>query len=313
MNKRGNITVEAAIAVPSFILFIMTFVMLFNVLTVHKAMQEAISETANTLASYSYLGYKVKVLEIEQEVSQGVENKAASSKQQVSDFLDFYQLMQKSDTDISDFDFESMLGTLENASDSAMEVIRDPKTFGISVAYAVSQFIYEGGKTAVLSPLVNVMVRQYMENYHGWGKMAVNHIWVEGNMDYKSSKFYGVTPEIELEVHYNLRPLFFDGILPDLQLSNRIIVRCWGPGDSEAGIVKKTVTGWITPNSIKTGHVFHTMKCMSLNSNDSSRNVEVQVEQYISETGQTLYKTVEYKGKVYTLCKNCAIGGEIAK
>lgn len=313
MKKRGNITVEAAVAVPSFILFIMAFVMIFNVLTVHKAMQEAISETANALASYSYLGYKAKVLEIEQQASQGIDEKAASSKKQVADFLDFYQLMQGDDARISDTDFESMLGTLENASNSALEVIQDPKKFGISVAYAVSQFIYEGGKTAVLSPLVNVMVRQYMENYHGWGKNTVDHIWVEGDMDYMSSKFYGATPEIELEVHYAVRPLFFDGILPDLKLSNRIIVRCWGPGDSVSVIEKNTVTGWITPNSIQKGHVFHTMKCMSLNSNSSRRNVEVQVEQYVSESGQTLYKTVEYKGKVYTLCKNCAIGGEIAK
>jgi hypothetical protein len=313
VKKSGNITVEAAIAVPTFILFIMAFVMMFNVLTVHKAMQEAISETANTLASCSYLGYKAKVLEIEQEASQGIDEKAASSKKQVADFLEFYALMQDRDTRISGMDLDSMLGTLEKASNSALEVIQDPKKFGISVAYAVSQFIYEGGKTAVLSPLVNVMVRQYMDNYHGWTKNAVDHMWVEGDMDYMSSKFYGVTPEIELEVHYAVRPLFFDGILPDLKLSNKIIVRCWGPGDSEAVIVKKTAAGWITPNSIRKGHVFHTMKCMSLNSNASSRNVEVQVEQYVSETGQTLYKTVEYKGKVYTLCKNCAIGGEIAK
>jgi len=313
VNKRGNITVEAAIAVPSFILFIMAFMMIFNVLTVHKAMQEALSETGNSLAAYSYLGYKAKILEIEQEASIGVEKQASTSKKQVSDFVDLYRLLQPHEGGLSDLDSETLLGTLENASDSALEVIKDPKAFGISIAYAVSQFIYEGGKTAVLSPLVNQMVRQYLENYHGWSESAIDHIWIEGNMDYMSSKFYGATPEIELVVHYAVRPLFFDGVLPDLKLSNSLIVRCWGPGDSASEITKKTVVGWITPNSIKKGHVFHTMKCMSLNSNSAKSNVQIQVETYVSESGQTLYKTVEYKGKVYTLCKNCAIGGEIAK
>lgn len=309
LKKRGSMTIEAALAIPTFILFTMTFVMLFNILLIHKAMQEALTDTALTYSTHSYLGYKSGLLSAEGEIASEIDAKAGPFKTVVASFSEFYSVMSEGSDAINDQDFSTLMESLEGGDLTSLYDTEDPQAFGVGLAYTVSQFVYEEGKAGLIGPLTNVMIRKYFESHHGWSVAWIDQIWLSGELDYSDSRYYGVSPEIKLTVHYTVQPFFLDGILPDFRLSNSVTVRCWGPGDAGGSMKKETVSGWITPSGFKQSGVFHTMKCMSLNNNDIGKNVAIPVERYGDEKNGFIYSSVYYKGRMYTHCKNCENGG----
>lgn len=313
LKKRGSITIEAALVIPTFILFTMTFIMVFNVLLIHKAMQEALTDTALSYSTHSYLGYKSGLLSAESEIATEIDSKTVPFKKVVHSLSEFLRVIREGSDALNDQDFSALMESLEDGDLSSLYDIQDPQTFGVGLAYTVSQFIYEEGKAELIGPLTNLMIRKYFESHHGWSAAWINQLWLNGEIDYTDSRYYGVTPEIKLVVHYTVKPIFLDGMLPDFRLSNSVSVRCWGPGDAGGALKKDTVTAWITPSGIRESSVFHTMKCMSLNNNDMSKNVSVLVERYGDEKNGYIYGMVHYKGRAYTHCKNCENGGRLRR
>jgi len=64
MNRRGSVTVEAAVALPIFICCIVTVAFLIRVVYVQEKIQLAITNAANEMAMYSYLYEKSQVLDV---------------------------------------------------------------------------------------------------------------------------------------------------------------------------------------------------------------------------------------------------------
>lgn len=303
----GSISVEAAIAIPGLFIFCLFFVSLFQMLSIHKAMQEALTETGLTLSSYAYIGYKSGVLDLENALSTAVADKAAVAGDPINNLVTIYGLLKG-----DDFDADSMLSELEALGVGATVAFEDPKAFGVGLAYLAGQWFYEKGKTAALSLVVDGMLKNYLMSHHGWSEATVERLWTDGDLNYKDSRFLGVEPEMLIAVNYRVKPMFFTAVIPEFTFSNTVLVRCWGPGDTAGEIEKSTIQGWITATGVKKGGVFHTMKCMSQNHTQMSKNTLVEVEVFRNAAGEVIFtNTVSYGGKVYALCGNCAAGGVI--
>ena len=100
LNKKGSITVEAAILLPVFIIAIMVFVFIIKVYYTNEIIQHAITGACNEMSVYSLLYYETNA----DEVISGIERFSNSSK--VSDALGdtlLTSLVQKLGKDATDY------------------------------------------------------------------------------------------------------------------------------------------------------------------------------------------------------------------
>lgn len=89
-DKKGSITVEAALVLPIFICAVLTIGFLIKVYYVQEIFQQAITEAANEISSYSYVYYASGLYDIQEDIDSGLQEKAKEAEGLIAETEDFY-------------------------------------------------------------------------------------------------------------------------------------------------------------------------------------------------------------------------------
>lgn len=89
-KQTGSITVEAALVLPFVICVLLTLGLFTRVYYTYNIIHHALSEAAYEMAGLTYAYYSVGLYDLEQEVSGGLDRKAAQGEARLKEIQDAY-------------------------------------------------------------------------------------------------------------------------------------------------------------------------------------------------------------------------------
>lgn len=241
-NKRGSLTIEAAIVMPVMLIVIFTMGFLIQIFYVHMVVQHAINETAKEMATYTHLlekanlytydhGFAFNTFQQEDDtgwetVDIGVLNFPRNPNfRSVPGILDFMEELNKFITTIMTMDSSdladialSLLG--DYILSSAMSQLPD-YTSDLDGQYIANLF----GES-----IAQGLIRKYFVAA-GSATMEerLDNLNIEGGLDFEGTEFFASphTDRIRLVVTYKLRPVLPVPFFDELIITQHVIVRAW--------------------------------------------------------------------------------------
>lgn len=230
----GSITVEAAIAMPVFICAVMSIVFLLKVIYVQELIQHALSETANEIASYSYLYSVSGINQVNNSISSNLEMGHEKIKSQLNTVVQTYDSFTSAD----EKGIDSISEIEENLNQSTAvikEIMNNPKQEIRYIAYAFAKEGFEGAKTELmLTPLAKVLLTKYLVDKEQDVDKRLERLDIKGGidgLDFSGSKFFADRENIILEVKYKIKPNAPIRLVPEIPVVQRVVVRGWLDGD----------------------------------------------------------------------------------
>ena len=115
-NKRGSITIEAAISLPIFIFCIFTIAFIIRIIYIQEKVQFAVTNAANEMAMYSYLYDKSGILETVNVVKGATQEEKEATDNNLYETLNSLTVIQDSIENII-LEFQDVKDALEGATD----------------------------------------------------------------------------------------------------------------------------------------------------------------------------------------------------
>lgn len=262
-NEKGSITVEASIVMPIFICAVLSIAFFIRIIYVEKLVKHAIDETANELATYSYI-YSISGLneKNEQAVDYLKKQRELFDKQleSIGDSIDFIESSKKDvGQGLETFksgDIEGIRGAIETAASKkgdarekaeALKLIfnsfkDDPKKELISLACIFGDNAFKDIKPYAAQPIIRFFIKKHFKD----GKMDEDqrlrnlnvYDGFEG-LDFSQSKLLDDNKSIELIVRYRINTALPINFLPRVNIIQRSVVLAWLDGDRESNDSKE--------------------------------------------------------------------------
>ena len=232
-NRKGSITVEAAIILPVCICVIVGIGFFTKVVYVHEMIQHAINDTANEIAGMSYLITAGGLQSVDRDISDGLKEGSQTFEQHMSSISDGYRSL----TDFSQ-DADQAVKDGKNAADTVRDIVKDPVTAFKSMVCAIAQAGYNEGKGKALGEAAKFFIRKHLKtaqvpDVHE-RLLRLNIVDGFEGLDFGESLLFAEgTQDIDIVVRYRIDlPLPFD-VLPDIYMIQRATARAWldGGGD----------------------------------------------------------------------------------
>ncbi|GKX30938.1 hypothetical protein SH1V18_34180 [Vallitalea longa] len=254
---KGSLTVEAALVLPIFLMAILSIMYIMKIIYIHENIQQSLSETANELATYSYILDKSKILGAQQEIYQNASRNSSSGKNMYNRLEDLFKSIEggnsytyeekKLDTT---FVHTSNTSDLNSNIDNFLGIITKIKGIMKDNAETAYGSLYEmvDSLDSVLNSVKKTMVSGSLcegisvaNNYVGTKiaeKILDNYItdeqyerwYIVGGkkgMNFRHSKFMLDNQDIDLVVKYRINiPMPFPGIR-NIPMTQRVKVRGW--------------------------------------------------------------------------------------
>lgn len=257
----GSLTVEAALVLPIFLMAVLSIMYIMKIIYIHENIQQSLSETANELATYSYILDKSKILGAQQEIYQNASRNSSDGVSLYNHLEDLYKsidggnsythadkkLVTASVDTSSSSDMNSKIdgflhtvmrikelvkGNAETAYGSLYEMVDSLESVLNSVKKTmVGGAVSEGISVAnnyVGTKIAQEILDNYItdEQYRKWyivgGKKGMN---------FRYSKFMLDNQDIDLIVKYKIDiPMPFPGIR-NIPMTQRVKVRGWTGND----------------------------------------------------------------------------------
>ena len=220
MDRKGLLTVEAAITIPVFICVIASIIFFIKIIYVQEIMQHAIAETANEISTYSYIYSISGIQELNDKTTEELGKSRAKLNEQTGTLIDTYDCFS-----------------------AAGEILSNPKEELKLVAFAFAQSGVEGMKTElVLRPLARASLAKYIGNgsLEETDKRLKKLNVVDGfeGLDFSQSKLFEDKKNIDLIVKYKMKLILPISLMPELCFVQRVKVKAWL--DGEDGDEKET-------------------------------------------------------------------------
>ncbi|MCT4688729.1 TadE/TadG family type IV pilus assembly protein [Vallitalea sp.] len=259
---KGSLTVEAAIVLPIFLMAILSVVYIIKIMYIHESIQYSLSETANELATYSYIMEKSEILNAQQEIYKTASENVKNTNENIDNINEnlesIFNIIDGGNSYISGSDinikttFEDMYGSgnlneyikdfaktiskikeqvIGNASEayrSLNNIINSVETILHSIkGTLISECIYDG--LAVSNNFVGTKIAKSIFNDHISDEQYKKWYIVNGKdgINFRYSRFMLDDEDIDLIVKYKLEiPIPFPGI-KDIYITQRVKVRGW--------------------------------------------------------------------------------------
>lgn len=275
---------EAAIVLPIFICVVVSLAMMIKLIYIQDVMQHAIDEAANELAAYSYIYHVSNLQELDNSISDTIEDNAAQANNHTETFIDAYETMENTvqtgsaaATDI--IEASSSQGSfgsraeeiLEHASEAysiggqltkenmqsikALEQVlneagKDPRKEAESIAWMLSSGIYSDAKTIIAVPIVKQTIKKYLaQDGYNDVDMRLKRLNICGGfkgLDFYSSTFFKNNQDIDIIVKYKIELPLPIKLLPDIYIVQRSTARAWLEGGAGTGVDEMNI--WALPN-----------------------------------------------------------------
>ncbi len=258
-SDKGSATVEAAIVLPVFLIVLLSLAYIIRIFYAYNTIQTSLSEVARRIANMSYFyhvsglkDYSDQLSEMAQEAGNTLEDQKTTIVEAFGSFNDVIYSAQNTPNSGGDSidqiqqlleGSESLNENMTEAWELAESIISDPKQelrlfmtiFAQKLSYEVTNrlvcLIAKGDLGAELDKRVKIKGDDAARSLG-----VVNGI---GGMDFiPYSSTFGDTESLELVVRYSLKTPF--GLIPELQLSNRVKIIAWTGGRGTSVKVEKT-------------------------------------------------------------------------
>ena len=263
-NRKGSLTVEAAITLPVFVCVILSIALFMRVVYVHQLIQHAITDTANELATYSYLYSATGVQARHDAAKEYMEDKSKVFENHAKDVFSAYSSLKANkeqveeavgsnstaiiNGDIDSLDVESLKSDLGSAIGSAVsdagkisgvlaDAAKDPKKEIISIMCILADGAFEEAKTALATPLIKFCMAKHLrtEAIQDENK-RLRGLQVEGGfegLDFTESSLFKDKKTIDIVVRYKVKTILPIKLIPDVYIIQRATVRAWLDGDGK--------------------------------------------------------------------------------
>lgn len=257
-NRKGSLTVEAALVLPVFLCAVISIVFLVKAVLVHEIIQHAISETANELSTYSYIVTVSRLDEVDKHIQDGVRDKAGRFEEHISSYMEGYNALTSFKEDIKEdakealdrlrdggtdleaiddlqYDLENTKQKIENAVKGGKEAFANPAEEVAGMLFSMGGFAYDRSKGALLGEISKIFIKKYLktDKLPDAGK-RLEALNIEGGfegLDFSKSKFLDSSENIEIVVQYKLNLALPYNIMPDIHICQKAYARAWMDGD----------------------------------------------------------------------------------
>ena len=247
-RNKGSLTVEAAIALPVFICVVMSLVLLMRIIYVHSIIQHAITQTADELATYSYIYSVTGVQKLHDQAvdyldqnKETFENHAGEIVEAYGSLSDTGKALGDAAANPQDADLEQISQMLSDSSSQAeklagviTEAAKDPKKELMSLVCAFARAGMEDAKAILAEPLIRLVIGKYLRtgDISDADKRLLG-LQIEGGfngLDFKSSRFFSDKRSIDITVKYRMKNILPIRFLPEICIVQRASVRAWLDG-----------------------------------------------------------------------------------
>lgn len=208
-NRKGALTVEAALVLPIFICAILTIGFLTKAVYTHEIVQNAINEAANEMASSSYIYYISGMNDIDKTINHEIDEKKRKSVEYANYVLDLYK-------DLNDI-IQIQPETENIPNDSSNEML--------SVIASISEIGANKGKTII----GNKLIKSYIKR-HGLTDSRLKSLNID-RLDFSSSTYFENDEDIDVIVKYKINIPLPIKIVEHISIVQRATVRAWMGGD----------------------------------------------------------------------------------
>ncbi len=271
-NQRGAVTIEAAIALTSFLFM---FIMVYSIVTVCRfqaSVQVAINATAKEISQYSYLysmtGLHEAMTELQEEGNATKEDTNAL----VGDIADVFSGIQSiGGAEVEFGDVESMMAqwdsleadvnqteeSLAKVKEAIMEMSKDPTKLLFGMAKMFASEGYELAKSAAAEALSRVMTEKHLKRSENdtanaycqaMGVVPGTYFGQESyfnGIDFSNSSLFPYGSEdITIVANYKIRLLQLLPIKLEFHVTQTAVTKGWMQGD-------KSTTGMTPEEKIK--------------------------------------------------------------
>jgi hypothetical protein len=255
-NKKGSLTLEAAISLPIFMCVFLTIAFFMRVVYIQNNVQYALNGAANELSTYSYLysvsGFQELNDSVSGEMNKYGERASNHTKQLLEAFDAMGDNLQKG--------LDSVEGGLKNGDPEQIENLKelynqskisagtvknvlnevedDPKSEFVSIASLFLGAGYENIKGELSEPLIKFFMAKYLDNkiIKSGGSPGAYIFVKKGDDPLKAfsfkSKLFTDNKSIDIVVRYKIKTALPINIIPEIPMEQRVTVRGWLDGDA---------------------------------------------------------------------------------
>lgn len=256
-GRKGSLTVEAAMALPLFICVVLSIAFIMRLVHVHSIVQHAITETANEMATYSYIYSVTGLQRAHDDLKAGLDNRKKTFEGHFGEIVNAYSSFSTSKDKLEDAKDDLLSGNIDQASidnikttiethkedinkvkDVLKEAGTDPKKEFISMLCMFADPAFEDLKTALADPVIRFFSKKYFrtQSIKDENKRLLA-FQVEGGfngLDFSESKIFKDKKTIEIIVRYKVNTILPFNFLPDIYMIQRASVRAWLDGDDNS-------------------------------------------------------------------------------
>lgn len=280
-TNKGSLTVEAAIVIPIFICVIVSLAFFIKVIYVYEVINHALTETANELATYSYIYSATGIQKLHDSLSEELEQEKGKFNEKIEILTQTYECFKELPTEIINQvksgveklkagdlqggyeDFQAtvasgkeMVEQLEQSKEVIEDILKNPKQglryVGLGFAKELSEDLKVG---AVLKPLARIFIMKHLQSYKDEDVnkklLDLNVVGGLDGIDFGESRLFEDRKHIDLVVKYKMKLNLPFNFIPEMNFVQRVKVRAWLNGDGGYGFAKNSI--WDMQNVLARG------------------------------------------------------------
>lgn len=222
-DEKGSLTVEAAISFPIFLMVILSVMFFIKTIYVHEIIQHAISETANEVATYSYILNVSGVKEMDDIISEGTRERGRLFNEHLEQVLEAYETLGDSP--------ESIGEAAEVMGQVGEEIYANPKEEVYSFLFSMGGMLHSEVKTKILEYITKILIKKHINPKDAsMAHARLKSLNISGgikDLDFSDSKIFEGNDDIDIIVKYKINLPLPLNVIPDLNIIQRATVKGW--------------------------------------------------------------------------------------
>lgn len=244
-NKKGSLTVEAALSLPIFMALILLIVSISRVYFIHEVVQDALSDAVNEVAATAYIYEIVGATGLRNDIRGTIKDKAEAVQGDVDLFLDLVDISKDTSENIVNLDLGQLESNFVAGSSTAGELdstleesIKDPRSYAKSILAAGLDLGAKKGEEAIMSFYIKALMKKHLETSQQTADERLLNANIKdgfSGLSFKGSTYFDGNEEIDVYITYTFDRIDPFGFIKDVTLSNHVRVRGWinGEGNSK--------------------------------------------------------------------------------